>query len=169
MLRRVGFSPSATPAMPSARPLRHHAAPPTAVSLRRWLCAWLALLTALQMVGSTLAGLHSRWHHHRPSMQAAAPSLPVVRWRHGEAMRADAHAQMHALGEAHDHAASDFSVLPFGPDTATEAVAQWAAAVAPGTDVRWSPHRLARHVQAGSASWAPTTRSIAPPLQPPRG
>jgi len=155
--------------MPSARPLRHHAAAPTAVSLRRWLCAWLALLSALQMVGSTLAGLQSRWHHHRPSAHAAAPSVSVVRWQHGETVRADAHAQMHALGEADDHAATDFSVLPLGPDAATEAVAQWAAAVAPGTEVRWSPQPLARHVQASTASWAPTTRSIAPPLQPPRG
>ncbi|HSW21244.1 MAG TPA: hypothetical protein VLJ62_00630, partial [Burkholderiaceae bacterium] len=89
------------------------------MSLRRWLCAWLALLMLAEMVGSTLAGLQGTWHHHRPSMQAAAPSAPVVRWRHGEPTRADAHAQMHALGEAHDHAATDFSVLPLGPDTAT--------------------------------------------------
>ena len=153
----------------SARPAERYPTPPTAVSLRRWLCAWLALLTLTQMIGSTLAGLRGTWHHHRPSMQSGAPSVPVIRWRHGEAMPADAHAQMHAQGEAHDHAATDVSVLPLGPDSATEAVALWAAAVAPGTDVRWSPHDSAHHVQAGSAGWAPTTRAIAPPLQPPRG
>ena len=76
---------------------------------------------------------------------------------------------MHARGEAHDHAATDASVLPLGADAATEAVAQLAASLAPGADVRWSPHDTAHHVQAGAASWAPTTRAIAPPLKPPRG
>ena len=154
--------------MPTARLQRHPATPPTAVSLRRWLCAWLALLTVVQMIGSTLAGLQGTWHHHRPSMQAGAQSVPVVRWRHGEATRADVHAQMHVQGEAHDHAVTDVSVLPLGPDAATEAVALWATTVAPGADVQWSPHDHARHGQAGAANWAPTTRAIAPPLQPPR-
>jgi hypothetical protein len=155
--------------MPSVHRPRHHAAAPTAVSLRRWLCAWLALLTLMQMIASMSAGLQGSWHHHRPSLQAGAPSVPVVRWRHSEAVRADVHAQMHASGEAHDHAATDASVLPLGPDTATEAVAQLAAAVVPGADLRWSAHDRGHHVQAGSTGWAPTTRSIAPPLQPPRG
>jgi hypothetical protein len=155
--------------MPSAHRQRHHAAPSTAVSLRRWLCVWLALLTLTQMIGSMLAGLQGSWHHHRPSVQAGAPSVPVIRWRHSEVVHADAHTQMHASGEAHEHAATDPSVFPLGPDTATEAVAQLASAVAPSADLRWSPHDRARHVQAGAASWAPTTHSIAPPLQPPRG
>lgn len=155
--------------MPARPAPRQHATPPTAALLRRWLCAWLALLTALQMIGSTLAGLQGSWHHHRPSMQSAAPSVPVIRWRHGETVGADVHARMHRQGEAHDHAATDPSVLPLGPDSATEAVAQLAAAVAPGADVQWTLLDRAHHVQAGAAPWAPTTRSIAPPLQPPRG
>jgi hypothetical protein len=154
--------------MSSAR-LLHNQTPPTAVSLGRWLCAWLALLTAMQMIGSTLAGLQGTWHHHRPSMQSGAPSVPVIRWRHGESMQADAHAQMHASGEAHDHPATDASVLPLGADTATEAVAQLAAALAPGAEVLWSPRDPARHVQVDAAIWAATSRSIAPPLKPPRG
>ncbi|HEY6514409.1 MAG TPA: hypothetical protein VI032_20705 [Burkholderiaceae bacterium] len=142
----------------------------TAVSLRRWLCAWLALLTLAQMLGSTLAGLHGGRHHHRPTMQAAAPALlPVVRWRHGEVVSADAHTLLHAHGEAHDHAATDASVLPIAVDAASEAVAQLTASLAPGGDLRWSAHDNAHHVQAGTTSWAPTTRAIAPPLKPPRG
>jgi hypothetical protein len=151
---------------------RHHAAP-TALLLRRWLCAWLALLTALQMIGSTLAGLHGTWHHHRPpSMQSIAPSTPMIRWRHGEPAAlagADAHAQMHALGEGHEHAATDASVLPLGGDVGSEAVAQLAAALAPGANLSWNPHNAARHMRADTATWAATSRSIAPPLKPPRG
>ena len=154
--------------MPSARLQRNRATPPTAVSLRRWLCAWLALLTLTQMISSTLAGLQGTWHRHWPAAQAAAPSILVIRWRRGEAMRADVHAQMHTQGEAHDHVATDPSVFPVGTDTATEAIAQLAAAVAPGADVRWGLHDSAHHVQAGTAGWAPSTRSVAPPLQPPR-
>ena len=146
------------------------AAPPTAVSLRRWLCAWLALLTALQMIGATVAGSHG--HRHRPSLQSAAPSMPVIRWQHGDALRtarADLHAQLHAANESHDHAATDASVMPLGGDAAAEAVAQLASALAPGADVLWSLHEPARHVRASTAGWAATSRSIAPPLQPPRG
>jgi hypothetical protein len=146
---------------------RRAATPPTAVSLRRWLCAWLALLTAVQMIGSSL-GLQGIWHRHRPTVHASAPLLPVMRWRHDQGTRFDAHAQMHIDGDAHEHAATDPTVLPLGLDSATEAVAQWAGTVAPGADVRWSPHDGARHVQAGAASWAPTTHSLAPPLKPPR-
>jgi len=156
-----------------ARPMRRHRPAPTAVSLRRWLCAWLALLTALQMIGSTLAGVHGTWHHHRaPSLQSIAPSTPMIRWQHGEPAAlapADVHAQMHAAGEAHEHAATDSSVLPFGADVATDAVAQLAAALAPGADMPWNPYDAARHVRADTATWAATSRSIAPPLMPPRG
>jgi hypothetical protein len=150
---------------------RRPTTPPTAVSLRRWLCGWLVLLTITQTLGSALAGLQGTWHRHRPALQtAAAPSTPLVRWRHAETVRAaDAHAQMHASGEAHDHPATDDSVLPLGSDAASDAVAQLAAAVAPGADARWSPYDRAHHAQAGTAGWAPTTRSIAPPLRPPRG
>jgi len=154
----------------SARAAHRHPTAPTAVSLRRWLSAWLALLTLTQMFGSTLAGLHGSRHHHRPTMQAAAPpQLPVIRWRHGEVVSADAHAQLHADGEAHDHAASDASVLPLAVDAANEAVGQLAASLAPGNDPRWSVRDRLHHVQAGTPGWVPTTRSLAPPLQPPRG
>ena len=156
----------------SARPMPRHPAP-TALLLRRWLCAWLALLTALQMIGSTLAGLHGSWHHHRaPSLQSTAPSTPMIRWRHGEPAapaRADAHAQMHATGEAHEHAATDASVLPLGTDAAADAVAQLAVALAPGADPSWNPHDAARHVRTDASPWAATSRAIAPPLKPPRG
>jgi hypothetical protein len=156
-----------------ARPLPRHHTASTAVSLRRWLCAWLALLTALQMIGSTLAGLHGTWHHHRPpSMQSIAPSTPVIRWRHGEPealARADIHAQMHVAGEAHEHAVTDASVLPLGGDVASEAVAQLTAALAPGADLSLNPLDAAHHVRAVAATWAATSHTIAPPLKPPRG
>ena len=155
--------------MTPALPLHHRATPSTAVLLRRWLCAWIALLTLTQTIGSTLTGLQGTRHHHRPSMQSAAPSVPVIRWRHDDAMRADAHAQMHARGDAHDHRITDASVLAFGHDPATEAVVQLAAVLAPGADSHWMPCDAAHHVQAVTASWSPTTRSITPPLQPPRG
>jgi hypothetical protein len=157
------------PPMSAARPSRTHASPPTAVSLRRWLCAWLALLTLAQLIGSTLTSLQGARHHHRPSVQAATPSLAVIRWRHGEVLQADAHAQMHARGEAHDHVVTDPSVLPVGADAATEAVAQLGTSLAPGAEMRWSPHDSAHHVQTGAARWVPTTRALAPPLKPPRG
>jgi hypothetical protein len=58
----------------------HRHAAPTALSLRRWLCAWLALLTALQMIGSTLAGVHGTWHQHRPpSLQSRTLRDPTLR------------------------------------------------------------------------------------------
>ena len=155
----------------STRPQRRKAPASTAVSLRRWLCVWLALLTVTQLIGSTLAAAQGAWHRHRPLLQATAASTPLIRWRHGEAVRVarlDAHAQMHARGEAHDHAATDASVLPFGADAASEASAQWALAWAPGVEARWCTHDAARHVRASTPAWAPTMRSIAPPLQPPR-
>ena len=133
-------------AMTPAFPLRHRATPSTTVLLRRWLCAWIALLTLTQTIGSTSTGLQGAWHHHRPSMQPAAPSVPMIRWRHDEATRADAHAQMHARGEAHDHGVTDASVLPFGHDPATEAVAQLAAVLAPGAGSHSMPRDAARHV-----------------------
>src|SRR5262245_33506668 len=152
--------------MDTARPM-----PPTAQLLRRWLCAWLALLTLTQMLGSTLAGLHGTWHRHRPALQSqAAPSTPLVHWRHGGVKPAvDAHVQLHARGEVHEHAATDASVLPIGVDTAGDAVAQLAAMLAPGVDASWTRRSDAEHVHAGSAAWAATSRSIAPLLRPPRG
>ena len=154
------------------RPTPHRHAAPTALSLRRWLCAWLALLTALQMIGSALAGVPVTWLHHRaPSLHSIAPSTPMIRWQQGEPAapaRTDVHAQMHAAGEAHKHAATDSSVLPLGVDVATDAVAQLAAALAPGADMPWGPHDAARHVRADTAAWAATSRAIAPPLKPPR-
>ena len=149
---------------------------PTALLLRRWLCGWLALLMALQMLGSTLAGLQTSWHRHRPALQAsAAPSTPLVRWRHGEASvaaevdtHAQSHAQLHARGEVHEHALTDTSVLPWGIDAAGDAVAQLAAVLAPGAGALTSPRCHAHHVRAMGERWAATSRSIAPLLQPPR-
>jgi len=155
--------------MSATRTLRHLALPPTAVSLRRWLCSWLALLILTQMIGSTLSGLHGSWHRHRTTTPSSAPSVPVIHWTHGDATAADAHARLHQRGETHDHAATDASVLPVGVDSAADAVAQLATALAPGSDGPWCTHDCMRHVQAGSARWAPTTRSSAPPLKPPRG
>jgi hypothetical protein len=154
--------------MSHPRSRRHLATPSTAASLRRWLCAWLALLSVTQMLGSTLSGLHGHWHRPAPSMHSAAPSTPVIRWRHGEVGRADTHARMHELGQAHEHAATDVSVVPLAPDTATEAVAQLGAALAPGADVQWRLPDGARHVLLDTAPWAAKTRAIAPPLKPPR-
>jgi len=150
--------------MPTSHP-RRLTPPPTVVSLRRWLCAWLALLIATQTIGSTLAGLRGTWHGHRPSMLASAPSTPLIRWRHATP---DVHARWHASGQPHDHALTDPSVLPLGADTGTEAVAQLAAALAPGAEASRPLRDAARHVQAGAAPWAATSRAIAPPRKPPR-
>jgi len=153
-----------------SRPIRPAS---TALLLRRWACAWLALLMLAQMVASTWTGLHGTWHRHRPAVQTtAAPSTPLVRWRHGGAaavVDADAHARLHQRGEAHDHAATDGSVMPLALDVASDAVAQLAAALAPGVEVAWRLRSLARHVHASSTAWVATSRSIAPPLKPPRG
>ena len=140
--------------------------PPTAVSLRRWLCTWLALLIVAQTAGAALAGRHR--HHHAPSLRTSAPATPVVHWRHGDATR-DEHAQWHATGQLHEHALTDPSVLPLSADTASEAVAQLAATLAPGAEATGLIHDGARHVQADAAAWAPTSRAIAPLLKPPRG
>jgi len=61
----------------------------TARALRRWACSWLALLTLVQMLAATLAGVHGIGHRHRTSAQAAGtPSTPLIRWRHGEPVHA---------------------------------------------------------------------------------
>ena len=152
--------------MPSRRP-RRHAPSPTAVSLRRWLCAWLALLLVTQTIGATGVGLRGTWHWHWPSRQASAPPTPAIRWQHGDAAR-DAHAQWHASGQAHDHALTDSSVVPLGPDTTSEAVAVLAVTLAPAAEMRWALPESARHVQTEVTPWAATSRTIAPPLKPPR-
>lgn len=152
----------------SARPTERCPTAPTAVSLRRWLCAWLALLLLTQTAASTLASLHGSWHRHHPAVLSSATG-PVTHWRHGEPGRWDAHAQLHARGEVHHHDATDASVVPLTGDAAIDAVAQLAATLAPSADAAWRPREHARHAQAGVAPWAPTQRSIAPPLQPPRG
>jgi|EndMetStandDraft_4_1072995.scaffolds.fasta_scaffold580988_2 hypothetical protein len=142
-------------------------------ALRRWACSWLALLTLVQMLAATLAGVHGIGHRHRTSAQAAGtPSTPLIRWRHGEpvhALAADAHAQLHAHGDPHDHAATDASVLPLSGDLASDAVAHLAAALAPGHDAAWLAEARARHVRAAAAAWAPTPGALAPPWRPPRG
>ena len=146
----------------------------TALLLRRWLCAWLALLALVQMFASTLAGLPGAWHRHRPVAQSAhALTTVVVPGRHGEAApastHADVHALLHARGERHDHAALDSSVLPIGVDAASDAIAQIAAALAPPAEAMWQLPHDARDEHARVAHWVPTHRSIAPPLKPPRG
>jgi hypothetical protein len=147
---------------------RHAAITSTALLLRCWLCAWLALLMATQLYASALAGLHGARHQHRPAMLASEPSTPVIRWLHGNASRTEAHAQLHATGQAHDHSLADASVLPLGSDSATEAVAQLAITWAPAAERPFVVPDGARHVQLGTPPWAATTRSIAPPLKPPR-
>jgi len=146
---------------------------PTTLLLRRWLCAWLALLMLTQMLAASSAGVHGAWHRHQPMLQSAAPAptTTVVRWRHGDTpavLAAEVHASWHERGQAHDHAATDASVLPLGVDGASDAVAQLAAALAPNGDAEWALHDQTRHPHAQGATWAATTRSIVPILQPPR-
>ena len=143
----------------------------TVVALRCLACAWLALLMGMQMLASTLAGVHGIGHRHRAGMQAlAASSTSLIRWRHdaARATSGDAHALMHARGDAHDHAATDASVLPLGLDAASDAVAQLAATLAPGHDAAWRGFALVRHVQSAACAWTPTRHAAAPPWRPPR-
>lgn len=141
---------------------------PTAVSMRRWLCAWLALLTTLQLAASVLAGLQGSLHRHRPALQAAATSTLVVRWNH--AKRADAeHRAMHERGELHPHDLHDPSVVPIAGDLASDALAQLAGASALAQqDANGCLLAAARHELPQAASWAATRRTLAPPLRPPR-
>lgn len=133
----------------------------------------MVLLLLTQTAASTLAGLHGNWHRHHSALRAsAASSTAIVRWQHGDApasSHADEHAQLHARGETHDHAPLDASVLPWSLDSASEAMAQLAAALAPGADAAWSPLGSASHVRASGAQWVATHRFVAPAPQPPRG
>jgi len=182
-MRKIGGAPSSGANAScgcrdrSCRPRWHASGPPTgfdqviAVPLRRWACAWLAVLTLAQMLSSTMASAHGAWHRHRPAAQAsAAPSTAVI-WRHDhelEAMSADAHARLHARGERHIHAVIDASVVPVNLDAANDAIALLATVLAPGGG-GMSPLRSgARHERASITPWAATSRSIAPPLKPPR-
>jgi hypothetical protein len=138
------------------------------VSLRRWLCAWLALWIALQGAGSAWAALQGVWHRHRPTV-AAAPAAPTaaLRWKHGAAAQ-DVHARWHDEGVAHRHAVSDGSVWSPADDAASDAVGHLACLLAAGTEARWQPAVAARHVRSDARGWSATTRSIRPPLRPPR-
>jgi hypothetical protein len=145
----------------------------TAASLRRWLCAWLALLTALQVFGSAMAGVHGPLHRHRPAADSAAraAALPALRWQHDrESTPASQHQQLHARGEAHPHDLSDSSVVPVGAEPAIDAMAQLALAYAPAqhASALWT-HSTTRHVWAAALTWAASSRSIAPLRKPPRG
>src|SRR5688572_31094004 len=108
---------------------------PTAVSMRRWVCAWLALLTALQVAASLLAGLHGSLHRHRPGLQTSAPSTLALRWDHArrDAMSAPQalHHALHQRGELHSHDLADASVVPIAADIAHDALAQLGSVVAP--------------------------------------
>lgn len=142
---------------------------PTAVSLRRWLCAWLALLMALQVAASVLAGLHGALHRHRPvPTQAHDATTPAVRWDH--AARADAaHRTQHQTGAWHTHELHDASVVPLVADAMSDALAQLAGVVTPLQ--RHAAHACApaRHARPCAVAWWAGSRSVAPPLKPPRG
>jgi hypothetical protein len=146
---------------------------PTAVALRRWLCAWLALWIALQGTSSALAALHGVWHHHRPTIASAPmPSSVAWRWQHGSSAAAvvdSAHARWHDEGVVHRHAVTDDSVWSATDEAAGDAVGQLASVLAAGTDTQWLPDVDARHVRSNAGAWSATSRSIPPPLRPPRG
>jgi hypothetical protein len=146
----------------------------TAASLRRWLCAWLALLSVVQLAGSAWAGVRGL-HRHVPTWQAAAAPQPalLVRWEHrrepGAQDAGATHRLLHDSGQVHQHGNDDLSALTLGSDLGTEALAQVALAHAPGRDgsTGWLATR-ACHVWAATDPWAASSRSVAPLLKPPR-
>jgi hypothetical protein len=148
-----------------------HRATPTAVSMRRWLCAWLTLLIVLQVAASALAGLRGSLHRHRADAVAGTSSAtPLVRWEHKQPEAQVAHRALHARGEWHAHELYDTSVMPLTADIAADALAQLALAFAPahaGVGPALGPD-TARHARPHAAPWWAATRAIAPPLQPPR-
>jgi hypothetical protein len=146
---------------------------PTAVSMRRWLCAWLALLTALQVAASLLAGLHGSLHRHRPGLQTSAPSMLALRWDHARrdttsALR-ELHHVLHQRGELHVHDLADASVVPIAADIAHDALAQLGSTFAPARYDAAQLHTIARHAPPQAAAWSATSRPSAPLLKPPRG
>jgi hypothetical protein len=154
----------------------HHLAfrrvPSTAVSLRRWMCAWLALLLAVQMIGASLAGLHGALHRHRGASGAGMAQVETrtVRLRHDDAPQVTRpqHQRWHAEGRAHQHPMTDASVMPLDDEAACEAIGSLAALLAP---LAVGAPRLLdaiAHVRAATPAWAASTRAIAPPRRPPR-
>ena len=146
---------------------------PTAVSMRRWLCAWLALLVALQLAASVLSGLHGSLHRHRPGLLTAVASASTLalRWDHARRDALAAHHALHERGEWHAHDLHDTSVVSVGADLAGDALAHLAGVFAPaqrhGAPVRL--HAAARHALPHAPAWSATSRTIAPLLKPPRG
>jgi hypothetical protein len=138
--------------------------------MRRWLCAWLALLTALQIAASVLAGLHGSLHRHRPHLQAGAPASSALRWDHARPDPLAPHHAMHQRGEVHAHELHDASVVPLAADAAHDALAQLATAFAPARHgAAPAPAQAARDVQPQARAWAATSRTVAPLLRPPQG
>jgi hypothetical protein len=145
---------------------------PTAVSMRRWLCAWLALLTALQVAASLLAGLHGSLHRHRPGLQTSAPSTLALRWDHARRDATSAplalHQALHQRGELHAHDLADASVVPIAAEVAHDALAQLGSTLAPSRHDAAHLHATTRHAPPHAAAWSATSRTIAPLLKPPR-
>jgi hypothetical protein len=137
--------------------------------MRRWLCAWLALLTALQVVASLLAGLQGSLHRHRPGLQTSAPSTLALRWDHARAEAMAAHQALHQRGELHTHDFADASVVPIAAEVANDALAQLGSAFAPAGHDGAQLHATAGYAPPHAAAWSATSRPIAPLLKPPRG
>lgn len=137
--------------------------------MRRWLCAWLTLLTALQVAASLLAGVHGTLHRHRPGLQTSAPSTLALRWDHARPDATTAHQALHQRGELHAHDLADASVVPIAAEVAHDALAQLGSAFAPARHDAAQLHATARHAPPHAAAWSATSRPIAPLLKPPRG
>ena len=144
---------------------RSRALPTPIESLMRWLAAWLAIALCAHALSAGTTPLRGLTHRHAIDNEAK----PVLFWRHAaeRAHARDAHALAHTAGEAHEHALDDASVL--GTDAHAAALAAFVSAPAPRAHGALSvvPRDL-RHAWVGTAPWSPTTRAVAPPLQPPR-
>lgn len=98
-----------------------------------------------------------------------APSL-ALRWQHGNAAAAtdSTHARWHDAGVVHRHAVTDVSVWTSADEAANDAIGHLASVLAAGTAVHGLSHIDAAHVRGDARPWSATTRSIPPPLRPPR-
>ena len=135
----------------------------TAESLMRWLAAWLAVAVCVQAFAVGAAS----WRTHRHGALDADVQSTLL-WRHtvDSAHARDAHERAHVLGEAHQHAPDDASVL--GADAHAAALAAWVGAPAPRAQGALSAANGLRHVQMAAEPWSPTARAVSPLRQPPR-
>jgi hypothetical protein len=145
---------------------RAHTPPSTRESLMRWLAAWLVVAMCAQALAIGTSALRGVVHRHGA---LAVSAQPMLLWRHGgdAVQKHGAHERAHALGESHQHALDDASVL--GADAQAAALAALVSAPAPRAPGALSVAASSlRHVWTATELWWPSARAVAPPRHPPR-